>query len=94
MGDSVALLSVKRLLVLGSEGEEVLVVKLKRIKDVEVRQNPKQKGLLDWGVFLSLKEPRKNGREAEVISCQEQSIALELCAQTKRAINLVQNESS
>jgi Vacuolar-sorting-associated 13 protein C-terminal/Autophagy-related protein C terminal domain len=42
MGDRVALMTVKRMIILGRRGEELLVLKLKHIASCEVRSVPKQ----------------------------------------------------
>jgi len=88
MGSRVALLSVKRVLLLSDDGKELLMVKFKQMKAVEVRQVPKPDGRAEWGVLIFLRSPRKNGSEIEVINCEEESMATDLCSQMKRGMNL------
>jgi hypothetical protein len=92
MGDKVALLSVKRLLLLGEDGEERLVVRYRQIKELEVRDVLQENGDMEYGVIVFLNSPRTNGSEVEVIGCKEKKVALELCEQVKRGINLVDSD--
>ena len=80
MGDRVALLSVKRLLILGRRGEELLILKFKHIDSVEVRSVALNDNRPGWGIVVLLNTPRSNGSELEVITCKEKSHAEELCA--------------
>eukprot|EP00566_Odontella_aurita_P001299 CAMPEP_0113600808 /NCGR_PEP_ID=MMETSP0015_2-20120614/42898_1 /TAXON_ID=2838 /ORGANISM="Odontella" /LENGTH=881 /DNA_ID=CAMNT_0000509077 /DNA_START=68 /DNA_END=2713 /DNA_ORIENTATION=- /assembly_acc=CAM_ASM_000160 len=93
MGSRVALLSVKRFLLLSDEGKELLMVKFKQMKNVEIRQVPKPDGHAEWGVLIFLRSPRKNGSEIEVINCEEEATAIELCTQMKRGMHVVVNDS-
>lgn len=70
MGNRVALLSVKRLVILGRQGQELLVLKLKHIESVTAR-NVGGESTSNWGVIVLLNTPRQNGSEVEVILCQE-----------------------
>jgi len=79
MGDRVALISVKRVLLLGQRGEELLVLKLKHIEKVEVRSVTMDDGSPGWGIIILLNTPRSNGSELEVIICKEKAHAEELC---------------
>jgi Autophagy-related protein C terminal domain len=81
MGDRVALLSVKRIIILGRRGEELLVLKLKHIESVEVRSVEQEDGGSGWGIIVLLNTPRQNGSEVEVITCKEKAYAEQLCAQ-------------
>ena len=92
MNSRVALLSVKRLMLLGDDGKELLIVKYRQIKSIEVRQINKPNGHAEWGVLIFLKAPRKNGSEIEVISCEERATAVTLCSQMMRGVNLVATE--
>ena len=94
MDDRVALLSVKRLLLLGSKGEELLALKFKHVEKVEVRPIKKQDGSDGWGIVIVLNTPRRNGSEVEVIVCNERSHAVELCSQIKRGVRVAANEST
>uniref|UniRef100_A0A7S2U5Y0 Vacuolar protein sorting-associated protein 13 DH-like domain-containing protein n=1 Tax=Attheya septentrionalis TaxID=420275 RepID=A0A7S2U5Y0_9STRA len=92
MEDKVALLSVKRLLLLGEDGEERLIVRYRQIKELEVRDVLQENGDMEYGVIVFLNSPRTNGSEVEVIGCKEKKVALELCEQVKRGINLVASD--
>ena len=89
MGDRVALLSVKRLLLLGRHGEELLVLKFKHVESVEVRGVSLDDGGPGWGVIVLLNTPRSNGSEVEVITCREKAHAQDLCTQLERGKQLV-----
>ena len=89
MDSRVALLSDKRLLLLDSEGQKLLLVKFKHISNVEVRQFEGTQ----WTVLIVLKTPCKNGSEVEVISdCKDLEQAEELCNQIKYAIELLDSQ--
>lgn len=81
MGDRVALVSVKRVVILGRYGEELLVLKLKHIESVEVRSVDQEDGSSGWCIIVLLNTPRQNGSEIEVITCKEKSHADQLCSQ-------------
>jgi len=81
MVDRVALLSVKRLLIVGRHGEELLVLKFKHIDSVETREVSLDDGSLGWAIIVLLNTPRTNGSEVEVITCKERTHAEELCSQ-------------
>ena len=78
MGDRVALLSVKRLLLLGSRGQELLVLKLKHIESLEVRKVEQEDETPAWSIVFLLNAPRSNGSDVEVITCHEEAQAREL----------------
>uniref|UniRef100_A0A7S2WGV8 Vacuolar protein sorting-associated protein 13 DH-like domain-containing protein n=1 Tax=Eucampia antarctica TaxID=49252 RepID=A0A7S2WGV8_9STRA len=88
MEDRVALFSVKRLLLLSVDGKELLLVKFKQIRDVEVREVLKDSSSIEWAVLIYLKTPRKNGNEVEVISCAEKNTAIDLSSKLERGFNL------
>jgi hypothetical protein len=89
MDDRVALCSDKRLLLLDSEGQKLLLVKFKHISNVEVREF----GDGQWTVLIMLNTPCKNGSEIEVIdSCKVQSQAQELADQIKHAVRLLERQ--
>ena len=92
MGNRVALLSVKRLLLLGSNGEELLVLKFKHIERLEVRNIEQADGSLGWGIVIVLNTPRRNGSEVEVINCNDESEAIALCAEIERGMGTVAND--
>ncbi|CAB9511549.1 Putative vacuolar protein sorting-associated protein [Seminavis robusta] len=85
MHDRVALLSDKRLLLLDSEGKELLLVKFKHISNVEVHEF--EQG--SWSILVMLNSPRENGSEVEVITCKDRQEAHELCAKIKEGMSLL-----
>lgn len=93
MLDRVALISVKRLLLLGSNGQEQFLLKFKHVANVEVRQIDQANGAPGWGIIVKLNTPRSNGSEIEVITCRNEEEAIRLCAQIQRGANLVANET-
>jgi hypothetical protein len=78
MGDRVALLSVKRIVILGRRGEELLVLKLKHIASAQVRSVPTENGSSGWAIVVVLNTPRSNGSEVEVINCADRTMADQL----------------
>ena len=93
MGGRVAILSVKRLLLLGEDGQQQLLKKFKQMKYVEIRQIPNSDGGPEWGVLIFLKFPKNNMTEVEVISCEEREVALDLCSKIKQGILLASSET-
>lgn len=89
LGDRVALLSVKRFILLGSRGQELMALKYKHVSKLEVRQVPNEDNSLGWAIIIVLNTPRKNGSEVEVLSCTSQHEATELCSQIQRGVDLV-----
>lgn len=79
MGDRLVLLSVRRLLILGSRGQELLLVRLKHIESLEVR-NTQGEDTVIWSILVLLNTPRSNGSDVEVIACKNQEDARELCS--------------
>lgn len=88
MGDRLALLSVKRLLIIGSSGEELLLVRFRHIESIEVMSTPRKDGKIVWNVVLVLNTPRQNGSDVEVITCHEEIEAKELCRLMQEGIKL------
>ncbi|KAL3920808.1 MAG: hypothetical protein SGARI_006852 [Bacillariaceae sp.] len=88
MNDRVALLSVKRLVILGSRGEEQLALKYKHVSRLEVRPITHEDGSDGWAIVVILNTARRNGSQVEVISCHSESEALDLCAQIQRGVDL------
>lgn len=88
MGDRVALLSVKRIVILGRRGEELLVLKFRHIESLEVRSVSQEDGSPGWGIIVLLNTPRNNGSEVEVITCTEMQTAEQLCAQLDHGRNM------
>ena len=88
LGGRVAILGVKRFLLLGDDGETQLLIKLKNIKHVEMRHVPKQdESGMEWGVLIFLNS--KHGNDIEVITTEEKDIANELCTKIKHGISFV-----
>jgi Vacuolar-sorting-associated 13 protein C-terminal/Autophagy-related protein C terminal domain len=92
MGDRVALLSVKRLLILGPRGDERLLLKYKHIESVEVRAIDLVDGSPGFGIIIILNTPRRNGSEVEVINCTERSQAIELCSHIQEARRMMSSD--
>lgn len=92
MGDRVALLSAKRLLLLGANGEELLVLKYKHIESLDVRSFEQEDLTFEWGILVVLNTPRRNGSEIEIVNCKEKSLALELCSQLEQGMRTVGKE--
>jgi hypothetical protein len=95
MGNRVALLSSRRLVLLGPDGQELLVLKFKHIDSLEVRsikQKDDRSGC--WGIIILLNTPRRNGSELEVINCSEESQAQELRDQIEQGIKFVSQETT
>jgi len=92
MGDRVALLSAKRLLLLGSKGEEQLVLKFKHIESLSVREIKQEDGSMGWGIIVVLNTPRRNGSEVEVVNCSDNAQAEELSQLLDQGIKLVANQ--
>jgi hypothetical protein len=92
MGDRVALSSVRRLILLGRSGQEVLALKYNHVSKVEVRAIPQEDGSEGWGIIIILNTPRRNGSEVEVVSCKTRDQAMELCSHIKRGMDLVAND--
>ena len=92
MGNRVALLSAKRLLLLGSKGEEQLVLKFKHIESLSVREIDQEDGRKGWGIIVVLNTPRRNGSEVEVINCGDKVQADELCQLLEQGMKLVTSQ--
>lgn len=92
MGDRVALLSVKRLLLLGPNGEELLVLKFKHIDCLQVRSIEQQDKTPGWAIVVILNTPRRNASEIEIINCKEQGQGNELCSQLEQGMRTVGKE--
>lgn len=89
MNDRVALLSGRRLIILGPLGEEVMQLKYRHVDRLEVRPMPQEDGSEVWGIVVVLNTPRRNGSEVEVISCHSHQEAVDLCALIQQGIDLV-----
>jgi hypothetical protein len=86
MGDRLLLVSVKRLLVLGSRGQELLLIRLKHIESVEVRSTKHGEDEVVWSVLILLSTPRSNGSDVEVIACRKGEDAKDLCSFLETAL--------
>jgi hypothetical protein len=93
LNDRVALLSVKRLIILGPNGEEQLALKYKHVDKVEVRSIREEDGSGGWGIVVILNTPRRNGSDVEVISCQSEQEAITLCSQIQRGVDLEMSDA-
>jgi len=94
MNNRVALLSVKRLIILGPRGEEQLALKFKHVDRLEVRSIRQEDGITDgWGIVVILNTPRRNGSEVEVISCQSEQEAKNLRMLIQQGVDLISNDS-
>jgi Vacuolar-sorting-associated 13 protein C-terminal/Autophagy-related protein C terminal domain len=91
LGDRVILLSCKRAVMLGREGEELLVLKLKNVESVEIRGVTHENGRIEWGVVILLNTPNQAGSEVEVIVCKEKSQAEQLCMQLNHGREVASN---
>ena len=90
MNDRVALLSIKRLVILGPKGEEQLALKFKHVNRLEVRSIREDDGITEgWGIVVILNTPRRNGSDVEVISCRSEQEAIDLCALIQQGVDLV-----
>ena len=88
LGGRVAILGVKRFLLLGDNGEAQLMIKLRNIKYVDLRQVPKpDEGGMEWGILIFLKNT-KHGSGIEVITTDDREIGLNLCNKIKQAVSL------
>lgn len=78
MQDRVALFGVRRMVLLGSTGEELLVLKYKHIDTLQTRKVQMEDGSEGWCVLIILNTRRNNDADMEVVTCKEQAHALEL----------------
>ena len=78
LGDRVALLSVRRILLLGPDGRELLALKFKHVASIEIRSMQQHDGSEGWGIVIVLNTPRRNGSDVEVVACSSRAQALEL----------------
>ena len=92
LGDRVALLSVKRFILLGPKGQELMALRYTHVSKAEVRQIPTEDHNIGWAIIIVLNTPRKNGSEVEVLSCTSQQEAVGLCAHIQRGIDLVASD--
>ena len=94
MNDRVALLSIKRLIILGPKGEELLALKFKHVDRLEVRSIQQEDGITaGWGIIVILNTPRRNGSDVEVISCRSEQEAIDLCMLIQQGVDLASLDS-
>jgi len=93
INDRVALLSIRRLIILGPRGEEQLALKFKHVDRLEVRTIRQDDGVEGWGIIIILNTPRRNGSDVEVISCRSEQVAIDLCMLIQRGVDLVARDS-
>lgn len=94
MGDRVALLSVKGMLLLGPDGHETLHVKFEHVKSIEVRPCIQLDESDGWGIVILLAKPRKSGSEVEIVSCGfDRFMADELCSHMNEGIAMIAIDS-
>lgn len=87
MGGRVAILGVKRLLLLGDDGRTQLLIKLRNIKFVELRQVPKpDESGMEWGILIFLKN--STYKDIEVITTEDADIANDLFTKIKQGVNI------
>ncbi|GAX25821.1 hypothetical protein FisN_17Lh220 [Fistulifera solaris] len=86
MGDRLLLVSVKRLLVIGSRGQELLLIRLKHIESLEVRNTRQGEDEVVWSVLILLSTRRSNGSDVETIACKNKEDAKDLCSFLERAL--------
>jgi Vacuolar-sorting-associated 13 protein C-terminal/Autophagy-related protein C terminal domain len=93
MMDRVALLSVKRLLIIGPNGQELLLLKFKDIESWEIRAiGQGENKETEWGIIVILNTPRSNGSEIEVITCHDQTTASQLSKKLELATNAIYDD--
>ena len=84
MINSVALMSVRRLLILSGDGEELLLLSLSDIKNVDVQHQIDAGGFL---VIIHLRELKADGSVCKEVTCDEENMAKLLCEKLFEAIN-------
>lgn len=85
MVDSVALLSVSRLLILSGEGKELLLLPFTDINGVKVRSSlDKNDGFV---VTIFLHEPKADGLDFEEVQCKDEKMANLLCKKLSDAVS-------
>ena len=80
---SVALISVKRLLILSGDGKEMLLLSLNEISKVEVQPETDAGGFV---VRVFFHEPKANGSEFEEVKCDDEDMAHLLCEKLTEAV--------
>ena len=83
MTKNVVLMSVRQLLVLSGDGEELLLLPLNKIQKVEVLPQIEAEQSI---VKISLLEPKADGSEAEEIRCADEKMAHILCRKLSEAV--------
>ena len=97
MGDRVLLVSEKKFVLLGPEGQELLLVKFKDVKSIDLRPlEQNEDGAREWGVFITLsaKGNRSDATHVEVLTCGDsQAMAAALLEQLQSGLALVASSS-
>ena len=89
MGNRVALFSVRRLILLDANGQEMLALKYDEIFNVDVQAIKQKDGSEGWGIAIFVNTRRRNGSEVELIFCSNKEQAVVLCSHIQRGIDLV-----
>mmetsp|Transcript_5233 Transcript_5233/g.11858 ORF Transcript_5233/g.11858 Transcript_5233/m.11858 type:complete len:2963 (-) Transcript_5233:1016-9904(-) len=80
---SVALMSVRRLLILSGDGEEMLLLPLTEIRKVEVQPQIDAGGFV---VRILLHKSKADGSELEEVKCDDENMAYSLCEKLTEAV--------
>ena len=91
MGDRVLLVSNKTFVLLGPDGQELLLAKFKHVRSVELREISEDGINCEWGVFITLSgRSKKDVTHVEVLRCGDNySVATSLREQLQRGLDLV-----
>ena len=84
MVKNVALVSVRRLVILSGDGEELLLLSLNRIEKVEMQPSVDAEHFI---VKIFLHEPEANGSETEEVQCDDEKMANLLCKKLTEAVD-------
>lgn len=91
LGDRLILIGCRRMIMLGRQGEELFLLRLKHIDKVEIRGLEQENSNIEWGVVIFLNTPRRNGNEVEVIVCNDKLQAEQLSMQLDHGRNVALN---
>lgn len=90
MGGPVAILSIRRFLLLGDDGETKMLLRLKHIKRIDLKKVPTSNGGIEWGVLIFMKTVRNNGNEVEVVTTPDKDTAKDICTKIQHGISLLE----
>lgn len=104
MKNRVALFSVTRFILLGSDGKELMALKYEQIAKAEVDLLQKEDDSQNWGIEMALLSSHQlingelNGEHERInrvpsIYCQHKQEAVELCSQIKQGMDLIANDN-